>query len=264
VLVLVYPDAGLLAQRAADMVAALIERKPDAALGLAAGATPMAMYDELVRRRVDFSRITAFGLDDYLEIPDTHPASCARALRERLIDRVDLAADRVHLLGDTPDGALLDRCAAHEQAIVTAGGLDLQILGIGVNGHIGFNEPGASLDGRTAPVALTEATRRTNAPLFRPDGQVPRTAVTMGVGTILSARRIMLLATGPAKAEAVAKAVEGPVTAQVPASALQMHADAVMLMDEDAASRLTRRFDYAVMAQSLLGLPGMKAFYGLK
>lgn len=242
-LVIILPDPAAVSLRAADLVAALLARRPAAVIGLAAGATPLGMYGELVRRGVDFSRARVFGLDEYRGLATMHPSSCAWTLRHHLIERVSLDPARVHLLDGAATGDLSEYCAAYEQAIASAGGLDLQILGLGVNGHIGFNEPGCSLSDRTRPVGLSAATRATNASNF-PGEEVPRTAITMGVGTILGARRVMLLATGAGKAERVAKFIEGPVTARVPASALQMHADAVVLLDEAAAAGLRFRADY--------------------
>ncbi|MBY0431566.1 MAG: glucosamine-6-phosphate deaminase [Rhodospirillales bacterium] len=245
--VIIQADATAVATRAADMVEATIRSKPHPVIGLAAGATPMALYLELARRHdagLDFSTVTVFGLDDYLGLNSNHPASCALTLRHHLIDRVNLAPSRVHLLSGQADGDLFARCEDYENRIAAAGGLDLQILGLGVNGHIGFNEPGCSLAGRTRPVALRSSTRATNRPIFSPAEEVPRGGITMGVATILSARRILLLATGSTKAQAVTKAVEGPLTAMVPASALQLHPDAVMLLDESAASGLAMKDDY--------------------
>jgi glucosamine-6-phosphate deaminase len=243
-LVFIDADAEALARRAADLVEQLLAARPAAVLGLAAGATPLRLYAELVERQLNFAQATVFGLDEYREITGEHPSSCADTLRRHLIERVNLAPQRVHLLDGTVEDDLPAYCAAYEAAIAAAGGLDLQILGLGVNGHVGFNEPGCSLAGRTHPAALSAATRITNRPHFPPPGEVPRTAVTMGVGTILAARRVMLLATGGAKAEMVARMVEGPVTARVPASALQLHPEAVVLLDEAAASGLAFRADY--------------------
>lgn len=250
-LVVVLADAAAVAVRAADMVTDAIARGERPVLGLAAGATPIGLYAELVRRHaggLDFSPVSVFGLDEYLGLPPAHASSCAWTLRRHLIDRVNLDPARVRLLEGMATGDPVDHGAAFEQAIAAAGGIDLQILGLGVNGHIGFNEPGCSLAGRTRRVALSAATRVTNRAGF-PTGDVPATAVTMGIGTILEARRVMLLATGASKAEMVAKAVEGPLTAMVPASALQLHPDAVMLLDEAAAAGLQRRVDYDAEAE---------------
>ncbi|MBI3445084.1 MAG: glucosamine-6-phosphate deaminase [Magnetospirillum sp.] len=255
-LVLIEPHADAVSRRAADLVEGLIRAKPDCVIGLAAGATPLGLYAELVRRHLenalDFSRVTAIGLDDYLDLSPDHPAACGCILRRALISRVNLDPARIHLLDTNPQGDLQTYCAAHEARIEAVGGLDLQILGLGVNGHIGFNEPGCSLAARTHPVALRARTRITNGPLFVTGQEVPKMAMTMGVATILSARRIMLLATGPSKAEAVAKAVEGPVTAMLPASALQLHPDAMMLLDSAAAEGLSLKEDYRAEAAVLL------------
>lgn len=255
-LVVVLPDAQAVSRRAADIVATMVARRPESVLGLAAGATPLGMYGELVRRHadgLDFSRTTLYGLDEYLGLPPDHPASCARALRHHFIDRVQPDSRRVRLLGN-PDGDTAAYCAAYERSIAEAGGLDLQILGLGVNGHIGFNEPGCSLAGRTHVVGLSASTRATNRPNFPPPDDVPRAAITMGVATILAARKVMLLATGTAKAAMVEALVEGPLTARIPASSLQMHPDAVVLLDEEAASGLTLRSDYDAEVSALYRL----------
>ncbi|MBF0268976.1 MAG: glucosamine-6-phosphate deaminase [Alphaproteobacteria bacterium] len=248
-LVHILPDAQAVSQRAARLAANLVRAKAKAVLGLAAGATPLAMYGELVRAHktgeVDLSAITVFGLDEYLSLGSDHPASCAYTLRRHLIEPLGLPDDRVHLLDGLAGGNLVAYCADYEARIKAAGGLDLQILGLGVNGHIGFNEPGCSLGGRTHTAVLRSSTLATNKAVFAPYGEeVPRGAVSMGVATILSAKRILLLATGPAKAQAVAKAVEGPVTTMLPASALQMHPDALLLLDEAAAADLSLKADY--------------------
>jgi glucosamine-6-phosphate deaminase len=261
-LVIVLPDAQAVSHAAADIVAATVTRRPAATIGLAAGATPLGMYGELVRRHnrgdhgpnrdvdgLDFSGTTLFGLDEYLGLTPDHRASCAHALKQHFIDRVQPDSSRVHLLGEPGDDAAA-YCDAYERAIAAAGGLDLQILGLGVNGHIGFNEPGCSLAGRTHVVGLSAATRTTNRPNFPPPDDVPRTAITMGIATILSARKVMLLATGPGKAAMVAAMIEGPLSARIPASSLQMHPDAVVLLDEQAASGLTLRLDYDAEASA--------------
>lgn len=265
--VIVLSDAQAVGLRAAAMVAALVRRRPRAVLGLAAGATPLAAYADLVRRHgegLDFSAVTVFGLDEYLGLSPDHPASCHLTLRRHLIEAVEIAPVRTHLLDGTHAGDLAAYCAAREAAIRAAGGLDLQILGLGVNGHIGFNEPGCSLGAPTHVVGLRASTRATNAPIFPPPEEVPKAALSMGVGTILAARRVLLLVTGPAKADALARAVEGPLTAMVPASALQLHADAVVLADEAAAAGLGLRADYDAEVAALGGLPGMAEQFGLE
>jgi glucosamine-6-phosphate deaminase len=254
--ILILPDAASVARAAADRVAALLARTPAAALGLAAGATPLAAYADLIARHragtIDLSRATAFGLDEYLGIGPDHPASCAFTLRRNLIEPAGIPEARVHLLDGLHAGDLAAHCAEHERAIATAGGIDLQILGLGVNGHIGFNEPGSGLAGPTRAVGLRAATRATNRPIFAPLGEeVPRAALTMGISTILAARRILLLATGATKADAVARMAEGPVGAWIPASALQLHPDATLLLDEAAAEKLALRDDYRAEAAAL-------------
>ncbi|WP_096701784.1 glucosamine-6-phosphate deaminase [Magnetospirillum sp. 15-1] len=258
--VLIEPDAQSVATRAASLVESLVRARPDCVMGLAAGATPLAMYAELTdqRRSLDFSRTTIFGLDEYLGLGAEHPASCARTLRAHFIDRAGIPPSRIHLLDGTAQGDLSAYCAAYEDRITAVGGLDLQILGLGVNGHIGFNEPGCGLAGRTRLVGLRRSTRRTNAPIFAP-AEVPDAALTTGIGTILGARRIILLATGPAKADAVVKMIEGPVSALVPASALQLHPDAVVVLDEAAAAGLALAEDYRDEAEILLDRGGITA-----
>lgn len=241
--VLIEHDAGTVAEQGARLVAELICARPDAVVGLAAGATPLGLYARLLGMGLDLSRLTVFGLDEYLGLGAEHRASCAATLLEHFIRPAGIAPERVHLLDGTVQGGLEGACAEHERRIVAAGGLDLQILGLGVNGHIGFNEPGSSLAGRTRPVALRTSTLKTNAAIFAPD-PVPPTALSMGVGTILAARTVLLLATGPSKADAVARMVEGPVSAMVPASALQLHPEAWVMVDAAAGARLTLAEDY--------------------
>lgn len=247
-LVAVLPDADAVSRQAATLVAGLLTRKPDCVLGLATGASPRGLYQDLVRRHredgLDFSRATTVNLDEYLEIPADHPASCRSYMAAHLFSQVNLAPRNIVMPDSQPAGELTAYCAALEQRIAAAGGIDLQILGIGLNGHLGFNEPGSSLGSRCRIVRLTDTTRTANRGNF-PDGEVPTAAITLGLGTIAEARRLLLLATGAAKAEMVAAALEGPVTAGLPASLLQMHRDVVVLLDPAAAARLTRLDHYA-------------------
>ncbi|KIL98619.1 Glucosamine-6-phosphate deaminase [Paramagnetospirillum magnetotacticum MS-1] len=258
--VLIEPSVSSVAARAASLVDALVRAKPACVIGVAAGATPLAMYALLTEpgRSLDFSRITVFGLDEYLGLDATHPGSCAATLRNHFLDKAGIAPSQTHLLDGKAQGDLAAYCAAHEDRISRAGGLDLQILGLGVNGHIGFNEPGCGLASRTRLVGLRRSTRSTNAPIFAPD-PVPEAALTMGIGTISSARRILLLATGPAKADAVTKMIEGPVSALVPATALQLHPDAVVVLDEAAAAGLRLAQDYRDEARIVLERGGLGA-----
>lgn len=252
-------DAKSVALKGADIIASLIKDKPDAAIGLAAGATPEAMYEELARRcqqeGLDFSHARFFGLDEYLGLGVDHPASCAGTLWRCLIGRVNVPKAHVRLFDGRLQGDPAIACREHEAAIAKAGGLDLQILGLGVNGHIGFNEPGCSLKGRAHPLALRASTRKTNGPIFEKLGEpVPECAVTIGIGAILEAKRVLMLATGPKKAKAVALALEGPVTALLPASALQLHPEAHWLLDEAAAGDLALKEDYKTEAALLARL----------
>jgi glucosamine-6-phosphate deaminase len=240
--VVILPDAATVCARAARIVAAQLRAKPDAVIGFATGETPKAMYAELVRLhragRASFAHATTFNLDEFVGVPADHPACYRRYMREHLFDHVDADAAKVHV----PAAASLDdvasTCAHYETAIRAAGGIDVQILGLGRDGHIGFNEPTSSLASRTRLKTLTSNTIDATRSAWAPDDP-PRHVITMGVATILEARRCVLLATGASKAAAAASMIEGPLSAMVPASALQMHARATILLDEAAASRLT-------------------------
>ncbi len=244
------PTADAACLRAARIVARLLRAKPDAALALPTGSTPRAIYAELVRQHRDeglsFARATAFNLDEYVGIRSDHPGGFRRALHEALYRHVDLPADRAH----APDGQAADlaaACAAYEAAIAAAGGLDLALLGLGTDGHIAFNEPTSSFGSRTRLKTLTDETRAANQVAFGAE-PVPHHALTVGIATILSARRCLLVAFGAAKAAAVAKLVEGPLAALVPASALQLHPHATVIMDEAAAEGLALRGYYDAVA----------------
>jgi glucosamine-6-phosphate deaminase len=231
---------------AGRLVARLVKEKPSAVLGLATGETPLALYRELItlhqEEGLDFSRVTTFNLDEYLGLSPDHPASYHSFMQENLFRHINVPSSRVHI----PDGLAKDLpafCEHYEKAIRGAGGIDLQVLGIGTDGHIGFNEPGSSLASRTRIKTLTTRTREDNARFFQNIEEVPHHVITMGVGTIMGAKHIVALAFGEHKAAAVAAAVEGPITAMVPASILQMHPYVTFLMDEASASRL-KRADY--------------------
>lgn len=232
-----HADAKAAAIAVAHRFAALIKAKPNAVLGLATGNSPEPAYDELVRLHRDeglsFAGVTTFNLDEYVGIGPDHPGSYHAYMRQHLFDRVDIDPARTHL----PDGLAADPAAAgaaYEAAIRAAGGIDLQLLGIGRNGHIGFNEPGADRAGRTRAVDLAPETLIANAPVF-PGGKVPPRAMTMGLGTILDCRAIVLLATGATKAAAVKAALTGPVGIDCPASLLRTHADVEWHLDAEAA-----------------------------
>jgi glucosamine-6-phosphate deaminase len=236
---------------AANLVARIISRdllaNPRLVLGLATGVTMEQVYHELVlvhkAQQLDFSRCCTFNLDEYVGLPASDPNSYRHYMNEHLFHRVNIDPSKTHL----PDGmaANLDaECLRYEGLIQECGGIDLQLLGLGKAGHIGFNEPLSALRSRTRVKALTPTTIKQNAALFGSEQKVPRRAITMGVGTIIDARRCVLLATGQAKASILAKAVEGPITSMVSASALQLHPRCTVVVDEEAASDLTEKEYY--------------------
>ena len=225
----------------AHIIANLVRAKPDCVLGLATGSTPLLMYRELVRMHreegLDFSRVTTFNLDEYVGLAPGHAQSYHTFMQEHLFRHINVSRERIHI----PNGLASDvpaECDAYEAAILDAGGIDLQVLGIGSEGHIGFNEKSSSLASRTRIKTLTEQTRRDNAYHFGRPEDVPMHAITMGVGTIMDTRQVLLLAFGANKAQAIVEAVEGPISAMNPASILQMHPVAKALLDEPAASHL--------------------------
>ena len=234
------PDelARAVAQRLADTV----RITPNAVLGLPTGRTPLGIYGELRRLyaagQVDFAHVTTFNLDEFAGLPPKHPGSFRRYMDLKLFDEVNVDPARIHFL----NGVATDldaECARYEAEIDRSGGIDLQLLGIGANGHIGFNEPGDELVARTHRVALHESTRRDNASLFGGDvAQVPHEALSMGMGTILKAAAIVLVAIGERKARCVERAINGPLTTRLPASFLQTHRDAEWYLDRGAAARL--------------------------
>lgn len=243
--VLICEDHDAAIARAAGLIAAHIRAHSDAVLGLATGGTMLPLYRLLAgeyRAGLSFARVTSFNLDEYVGLAPDHPASYHSYMREVLFAHVDIDPARTYLpRGDAPDpGEEADR---YEALIAAAGGISLQLLGIGQNGHIGFNEPTSSLASRTRVKTLTESTRAANRPYFGPKETPPEYAITMGVGTILAARECLLLATGAAKAPAVAAMIEGPLSAACPASALQMHPRATIVLDREAAGDL-RLTDY--------------------
>ncbi len=225
----------------AKQVASLVRKKPDCTLGFATGSTPLGLYRELIRLHqeegLDFSKVTTFNLDEYVGLPPVHPQSYHYFMWEHLFRHINIDPGRVHIpLGIVEDIEAF--CEWYEQKIAACGGIDLQILGIGTNGHIGFNEPGSSLGSRTRIKTLSEKTRKDNARFFHKLEEVPKYALTMGVGTIMEARRLLLLASGAHKAAAIRATVEGPITAKYPATMVQMHRFATVLIDREAASAL--------------------------
>jgi glucosamine-6-phosphate deaminase len=232
---------------AALRIADEIRAKPACVLGLATGRTMIPLYDELARLHaageVSFARVTAFTLDEYVGVGADEPGGFRRFVREKLAARTDLPAAALH----GPDALHADpreAARAYEAEIAGAGGIDLQLLGLGTNGHIGFNEPGSSLGSRTRVKTLAVETLAANQAELPAAARLRRLAITLGLATILEARACLLLATGPAKAGAVAAAIEGPVSASAPASVLQLHPEVIAYVDEAAAAGLVRRRYY--------------------
>ena len=261
--VIVMPDYDAMSEKAASVVAQATKsfrptnEKKFFVLGLATGKTPIGTYAELVRLhkegKLDFSRVATFNLDEYLLLDPEHPQSYHSFMFDNLFDHINIDKRHIHI----PDGLARDvekHCQEYEAAIRSYGGIDLQILGIGGAGHIGFNEPGSSLSSRTRVKTLNPQTIQDNYRLFFEEpgfemSDVPIFAITMGVGTIMESRKIVLLASGERKAEVVAKAIEGPITSEITASKIQEHPDACAILDEGAASKLSRRAYYAQVAR---------------
>jgi len=237
--IVIVPSPAAAGVLVADEIVKLITARPDAVLGVATGSTPLPVYEAL-RPRVaglDVSRVRGFALDEYVGIDPAHPESYRSVITKELVEPLGLNPDLIH----TPNGALetIEHAGEdYERAIAAAGGIDLQILGIGTSGHIGFNEPGSSFASRTRVKTLIEQTRADNARFFDSVDEVPMHCITQGLGTILEAKHLFLLAFGEGKAAAVAGAVEGPVTSSLPGSAIQLHPHVTVVVDEAAASQL--------------------------
>ncbi|MBM4107062.1 MAG: glucosamine-6-phosphate deaminase [Phycisphaerae bacterium] len=271
----IHQDARSASRALAEEIAALVRSRARegrrCVLGLATGSTPTTLYEELVRMHheegLSFANVVAFNLDEYFPIDPASHQSYRRFMHEHLFAHVDCPPSQVHIPdGRTPRGKVAAACAAYERAIAEAGGIDLQVLGIGRTGHIGFNEPGSARDSRTRLIVLDRVTRKDAASDFFGEEHVPQRGITMGVGTILDARRIVMLAFGEGKAPIVARAVEGPVTEAVAASFLQRHPDATVLLDQAASAELTRvktpwrvgpcRWDEALVRKAVVWLAG--------
>jgi glucosamine-6-phosphate deaminase len=229
---------------AADVFEAIVARKPTAVLGLATGSTPLPTYQELIRRHQagagpEYTGVTCFNLDEYVGLPVGHEQSYRATIARELTDGLGISPERVNGPDPSPDG-LPTAGASYEALIEAAGGVDVQLLGIGSDGHLAFNEPGSSLASRTRIKTLTAQTRKDNARFFASEAQVPTHVLTQGLATILQARHLLLIATGAAKGDAAAAAVEGPVSASCPASVLQLHPHVTVLLDPAAAARLAR------------------------
>src|SRR5690625_464009 len=245
--VVVLPTPADIARAAADRIADLVNKRPDAVLGLATGSSPLPLYQELARRHreegLSFARASAFLLDEYVGLSPDHPEAYRNVIRREFVSLVDIPTSAVH----SPSGTAADisaACAEYEKEMQAAGGVDIQILGIGTDGHIAFNEPASSLTSRTRVTTLTEQTREDNARFFDSIDDVPMHVVTQGLGTIMEAREIILIATGANKAEAVAPLVEGPISAFWPATVLQKHQHITVCADEEAGAELKLRSYY--------------------
>lgn len=244
--VIIQPDYDQMSKIAAQIVVDVLNAKPNAVLGMATGSTPLGLYKELVRLhqkdQLDFSRVTTFNLDEYVGLPVNHPQSYHYFMHEHFFKHVNIPPQNINI----PSGTTSNYpafCDWYEKRIAECGGIDLQILGIGSDGHIAFNEPTSSLSSRTRLKTLSKQTIDDNARFFDRREDVPVYAITMGVGTILDARKLILIGSGKAKSKAIAQAVEGPVSSMITASAIQMHRDAVVIVDREAAAHLTMR-DY--------------------
>ncbi len=251
-LVVVKKDHDEVSGEAARVISNLLREKPSSVLGLATGSTPLDLYKELIRmykdEGLDFSKVTTFNLDEYIGLPPSHPESYHHFMNENLFKHINVPERFIHVPSGMVDVNEVHRinrfCDWYEEEIIRFGGIDLQLLGIGSNGHIGFNEPGSSLGSRTRIKTLSKNTRKDNARFFNNDlEQVPKYAITMGIGTILDSKIILLIAAGKSKAKAIKDTVEGPITNQVPASALQLHERVFLIIDEDAAAQLSGSYD---------------------
>ncbi|KFB09308.1 glucosamine-6-phosphate deaminase [Nitratireductor basaltis] len=245
--ILIHPDTQSAIRATAERLLQAVQGDHDAVLGLATGGTMEPVYHQLVRRadeaRLSFAGVTTFNLDEYVGLAADHPQSYRSTMNRLLFDHVDIPRNQTYLpRGDAQDPSA--EAIAYEAAIEAAGGIDLQLLGIGRNGHLGFNEPSSSLASRTRIKKLARSTLEANARFFGAGERMPTHAITMGIGTIMKARKLLMLAMGASKADAVAAALEGPVTAACPASILQFHPDVTVVLDQEAASCLKLRDFY--------------------
>lgn len=258
--VIILEDTDAVSLAAAKLIGELVSHKPSCTLGLATGGTPVATYRQLSRmhreERLSFQHVTTFNLDEYYGLPSSDPNSYRSFMNENLFHHIDIDLNRTHI----PNGEskeIARECTEYETRIRNNGGIDLQLLGIGRDGHIAFNEPGSSLASRTRLMILAKETILDNARFFGTEDLVPKAALTMGVGTILEARKILLIATGASKAEAIQGCIEGPITSLVTASALQLHANVTVILDH-AAAHLLERLEYYLdleQVRNSLGVP---------
>ncbi|MFA5097362.1 MAG: glucosamine-6-phosphate deaminase [Candidatus Margulisiibacteriota bacterium] len=251
--IIITRDYEELSRKAASIVAQQLKEKPSSVLCFATGSTPMGAYEKLValykEGEADFSKVFTFNLDEYYGLADDHPQSYHYFMNEHLFRHVNIRKGKSLI----PDGTvknIKEYCKQYEWEIKQKGGIDLQLLGLGSDGHIGFNEPGSSLGSRTRLKTLEEQTVKDNSRFFNSEKEVPRYVLTMGIGTIMEARKIVFLVSGENKASILQKVVEGPVTSMVPASALQLHPNTVLIADEPAAAKLSRK-DYYIYVEKM-------------
>ncbi len=245
-LVIIKDDFDEMSKEGAKIIADRLRKKPNLVLGLATGSTPLGLYKELIRMHrdegLDFSKVTTFNLDEYVGLPPVHNQSYHYFMNENLFKHINIDQRFIHV----PHGMAKnvdEFCNWYEKRIVEIGGIDIQVLGIGSNGHIAFNEPGSSLGSRTRIKTLTEKTREDNTRFFENLDDVPKYAITMGIGTIMDANEVIMLANKTSKADAIKAAVEGPITAMCPASIIQLHKKAIVIADKDASSKLEQEYE---------------------
>lgn len=260
--VIILDDAEQVAEKGASFFLQQLKRKPDSIFGLATGSSPVALYKRLIdahkQQGVSFSKVRTFNLDEYLGLSGGHNQSYRYFMQQCLFNHLDIAPEATHV----PDGATLDpvnACREYEQRIAECGGIDIQLLGIGRNGHIGFNEPSSSLASRTRIKTLTKETIEDNARFFSIGETQPTLSLTMGIGTIMDATQVVLIATGDSKAQAVKDTIEGSVSASCPASMLQLHPNAVIVLDVDAASSLREIEFYQFVEEQRQKLTDLKS-----
>lgn len=259
--IIICKNSAEVAKRSADLVEADLLKNAKLVLGLATGSTPLGLYKELIRRnrlkRISFKRVRTFNLDEYVGLPSTHQQSYRYFIDKNFLDHIDISKRNTSV----PNGMasnLESECRRYDKAISKSGGIDLQVLGLGGNGHIGFNEPTSSLSSRVRLKTLTERTVRDNHRFFRRGEFQPGVAITMGIANILEAKRVVLLATGKEKAKAVAAMIEGPLTSMCPASVLQLHSCTQIILDQAAASRLKLRDYYLWVQEQKRKLVGLR------
>jgi len=245
--IIIKQDYGQICDEATKIIHQAWKKKKNLVLGLPTGKTPLGVYERLIelhkKEEIDFSPVATFTLDEYLGLKENHPQSFAYYMEKNFFQHINSKKENIFRLHGTPTN-IDDHCREYEEKIKSLGGIDIQVLGIGRNGHIGFNEPSSSLSSRTRVKTLTLETIETNSRFFEKKEAIPRFCLTMGIGTIMESKMIILLASGRDKSEAMHKSVEGPVTASVPASILQLHPQAKIIIDQEAASRLVRKEYY--------------------